>query len=152
MDAAVLKVQKTLGAIAGNLRPVIAAWEEKSDAASTALGRLQGVLERSAAVEAAGIPDTTPAAPAAAAEGSTDGSSARPTLKEKNGQKVQVQVQGGWGALSAIGGLPLALARVLANDKERWAKEVICELEALVRTVYAIYTNPHARPHARTHA
>jgi len=59
---------------------------------------------------------------------------------ESKSSKVQVQVQGGWGKLSAIKGLPLALARALAKDTERWAKAVTAEMDALVQTEAAIST------------
>lgn len=151
MDAAVCKVQHTLGAIAANVRTEIGKWEERNDAASNALSRLEGILERSAAVRAAGIPEATKlgtrsarhavqptptgGAGAGAGAGSGTGSSTGGVQvdDESKSSKVQVQVQGGWGKLSAIKGLPLALARVLAKDTERWAKAVTAEMDALVR-------------------
>eukprot|EP00729_Bicosta_minor_P012996 gene12996-24580_t len=156
MDAAVFKVQQTLGAIAANVRTEIGKWEERNDAASNALSRLEGILERSAAVRAAGIPEATklgtrsarhavqptPTAAAGAGAGSGTGSSTGGVQvdDESKSSKVQVQVQGGWGKLSAIKGLPLALARALAKDTERWAKAVTTEMDALVQTEAAIST------------
>lgn len=165
MDAAVFKVQKTLGAIAANVRTEIGKWEERNDAASNALSRLEGILERSAAVRAAGIPEATKlgtrsarhavqptptggggaGAAAGAGAGSGTGSSSGGVQvdDESKSSKVQVQVQGGWGKLSAIKGLPLALARVLAKDTERWAKAVTAEMDALVRQLSLSLSLPH---------
>lgn len=161
MDAAVFKVQKTLGAIAANVRTEIGKWEERNDAASNALSRLEGILERSAAVRAAGIPEATKlgtrsarhavqptptgGAGAGAGVGSGTGSSTGGVQvdDESKSSKVQVQVQGGWGKLSAIKGLPLALARVLAKDTERWAKAVTAEMDALVRQLSLSLSLPH---------
>lgn len=159
MDAAVFKVQQTLGAIAANVRTEIGKWEERNDAASNALSRLEGILERSAAVRAAGIPEATklgtrsarhavqptPTAAAGAGAGSGTGSSTGGVQvdDESKSSKVQVQVQGGWGKLSAIKGLPLALARALAKDTERWAKAVTTEMDALVRQLSLSLSLPH---------
>jgi hypothetical protein len=123
-DAAAAKVQMTLAAIATNVRTEIGKWEDKSMGAATALDRLQEVLERSAAVRAAGITVAAPRTP----HGQHIGLHPQP----------HEQVQGGWGRLAALPALPLALALVLTKEAERYAKVVAAELAALVVVEAAI--------------